>query len=184
MARNADETRRKILHAATEEFAAYGIAGARVDRVTKNAGVNNALLYRYFGSKAELFDTVYGHLVEQTVDDVPLDVTDLPGYVGRLFDHYAARPQLTRLTAWRELERPEAPLPQAVEEATEVKLELITAAQKEGSVSDRYTPEELLGLLTHLSLADTPLVTKAIWPTDREQARATVVRAARDLLAG
>ncbi|MGW5591138.1 TetR/AcrR family transcriptional regulator, partial [Streptomyces sp. NPDC003857] len=79
MARNADETRRKILEAATDEFAQYGIAGARVDRITKAAGVNNALLYRYFGSKVDLFDTVYSRLVTEIVSAVPLDPTDLPG---------------------------------------------------------------------------------------------------------
>jgi AcrR family transcriptional regulator len=85
--------------AATEEFARYGIAGARVDRITTNAGVNNALLYRYFGSKLDLFDTVYSRLVAETVDAVPFDPGDLPGYVGGLYDYYAARPEIVRLTA-------------------------------------------------------------------------------------
>ena len=35
--RNADATREKILDAAMKEFSAYGIAGARVDRIERTA---------------------------------------------------------------------------------------------------------------------------------------------------
>ena len=80
MARSADETRRKLFDASVAEFATYGIAGARVDRITATAGVNNALLYRYFGSKSELFDTVFGILAAELLEAVPFTLDDLPGY--------------------------------------------------------------------------------------------------------
>ena len=35
--RDAEATRRRLLDAATAEFAAYGIAGARVDRIAAEA---------------------------------------------------------------------------------------------------------------------------------------------------
>jgi len=47
-------TREKILSAALAEFAQYGLAGARVDRIAERAGVNKAMIYYHFSSKAAL----------------------------------------------------------------------------------------------------------------------------------
>src|SRR5579862_2089136 len=51
----AAETRARILDAALTEFSAYGLAGARTDRIATAAGVNKALLYYYFESKENLY---------------------------------------------------------------------------------------------------------------------------------
>ncbi len=56
--RNAERTRGEILAAATAQFAAHGLGGARVDEIARSAGVNKALLYHYFGSKQALFVAV------------------------------------------------------------------------------------------------------------------------------
>lgn len=53
--RDADASRARILEAATAEFAAYGLAGARVDRIAAAAGANKRMLYYYFGNKEALF---------------------------------------------------------------------------------------------------------------------------------
>ena len=50
------ETKERILKAALEEFAAEGLAGARMERLAAAAGVNKALLYYYFESKEKLYD--------------------------------------------------------------------------------------------------------------------------------
>ena len=54
--RNATATKQRLLQAATDEFAAHGIAGARVDRLADTAQANKQLIYAYFGSKDGLFD--------------------------------------------------------------------------------------------------------------------------------
>jgi AcrR family transcriptional regulator len=48
-------TRRKILAAAIAEFAAAGLAGARVDEIARRAGVGKRMLYHYFGNKEALW---------------------------------------------------------------------------------------------------------------------------------
>ena len=53
--RDPEATREAILTAATDEFAAYGLGGARVDRIAERAGINKRMLYYYFGQKEELF---------------------------------------------------------------------------------------------------------------------------------
>ncbi len=48
-------TRQKILDAALEEFARYGLSGARVERIASRANANKRMIYYYFRSKEELF---------------------------------------------------------------------------------------------------------------------------------
>ena len=48
----------KILSSASREFAKYGLAGARVDRIAARAKVNKAMIYYYFRSKENLYQTV------------------------------------------------------------------------------------------------------------------------------
>lgn len=59
---NDVEKREFILRAAGAEFAAHGLAGARVDRIAAAAGVNKALIYYYFSDKQGLYDRVLGQL--------------------------------------------------------------------------------------------------------------------------
>lgn len=53
--RDPDATQARILVAATQEFAKYGLGGARVDRIAIRAKSNKRMLYHYFGNKDELF---------------------------------------------------------------------------------------------------------------------------------
>ncbi|TAK85833.1 MAG: TetR/AcrR family transcriptional regulator [Betaproteobacteria bacterium] len=48
-------TRQKILDAALEEFARYGLSGARVERIASRANANKRMIYYYFRSKEDLF---------------------------------------------------------------------------------------------------------------------------------
>jgi AcrR family transcriptional regulator len=98
-------TRRRILDAATAEFAEHGIAGARVERITAAAQTNKAQLYGYFGSKDGLFDAVVADRVTSTTEALPFDIDDIPAWAVRVYDENLRRPELTRLIAWVRLER-------------------------------------------------------------------------------
>lgn len=56
--RNPQETQKKILTAALDEFTASGYHGARVDSIVKAAEVNKRMIYHYFGDKEGLFRAV------------------------------------------------------------------------------------------------------------------------------
>ncbi|MGD0745505.1 MAG: TetR family transcriptional regulator [Verrucomicrobiota bacterium] len=56
--RNPERTRERILSAALKEFAANGLAGARVDVIARRAAINKRMLYHYFGDKEHLFREV------------------------------------------------------------------------------------------------------------------------------
>lgn len=54
----AEESRARILKAATGIFAEKGPVGARVDEIADAAGINKRMLYHYFGSKENLYEEV------------------------------------------------------------------------------------------------------------------------------
>jgi len=56
--RDADRSREAILAAARDEFAEYGLGGARVDRIAERAAINKKLIYYYFENKENLFRAV------------------------------------------------------------------------------------------------------------------------------
>ncbi len=64
-ARHPERTRTQILEAATDEFSAYGLGGARVDAIADAAGVNKRMLYHYFGNKEGLFLAVLERAYEK-----------------------------------------------------------------------------------------------------------------------
>jgi AcrR family transcriptional regulator len=108
MVRDAAATKARILQAAIMEFAAVGMAGARVDRIAGAAGADKKLIYNYFTDKESLFDACLQASLTALVGAVPIDEHDLPGYAGRLFDYVTTHPEAHRLTMWRRLERPDA----------------------------------------------------------------------------
>jgi len=56
--RDADRSQSTILAAARDEFAEFGLGGARVDRIAERAGLNKRLIYYYFEDKDKLFQAV------------------------------------------------------------------------------------------------------------------------------
>ena len=58
LARDAEQTRRRILDAAKAEFARKGLGGARVDEIAARSKSNKRMIYHYFGSKERLFTAV------------------------------------------------------------------------------------------------------------------------------
>ena len=63
----ADQTKARILEAATQAFGEHGLAGARTAQIAAAAGVNKALLYYYFRSKDELYDATLDAAAQQIV---------------------------------------------------------------------------------------------------------------------
>ncbi len=61
------DTRRKILGAALDVFAAVGFNEARVELITKRAGCSRPAFYQYFSSKDEVFWELAGQLGHEMV---------------------------------------------------------------------------------------------------------------------
>ncbi|MEU4191323.1 TetR family transcriptional regulator [Kribbella sp. NPDC026611] len=145
--RNSDRTRARILAAATEEFAARGIGGARINRIAEVAGCNKAMLYAYFGNKDQLFDAVFSHSVELYLDEVGFDVDDLPAYAGRVFDYFEAHPDRLRLSTWYRLERPDGQPLEAIIAVNQSRLDDLQKGMRRRVVPRVFSPVSLLALI-------------------------------------
>ena len=102
--RDADRSQSTILAAARDEFAEFGLGGARMDRIAERAGLNKRLIYYYFEDKEKLFQAV----LEQAYQDIrqqelQLHLLDLApaAAVRRLveftWDYYLAHPEFLTL---------------------------------------------------------------------------------------
>jgi AcrR family transcriptional regulator len=160
----ADRTRQRILDAATEEFAARGIAGARVDRIAEASGMSKPMLYAHFGGKDRLFDAVFAEHVIANGDRVPFTADDLPGYAAHLYDDYLADPALARLVMWKRLERDGTGyLYAGLEEHDAGHRRDIVAAQAAGRIRADVDPDDAWTLLiaTAASWAQVSITTVA-----------------------
>jgi len=98
---NPAETRREILKAAEESFAAWGFAGATTRQVAAKAGVNVATLHYHFGNKEGLYRAVIEEAVSGTLpvaDGTGTPEERIARVVGGLHDFAASRPALPRLS--------------------------------------------------------------------------------------
>ncbi|HXF84385.1 MAG TPA: TetR/AcrR family transcriptional regulator [Anaerolineales bacterium] len=50
-----EEKRKKIIHAAIEEFAEYGLENASINRIVANSGIAKGSFYQYFEDKQDVF---------------------------------------------------------------------------------------------------------------------------------
>lgn len=122
-----------------------------MDRIAEAAAANKQAIYAYFGSKEGLFDAVYDAMVVKTMEEVPIDAYDLPGYVGRLYDRYRRHPEVLRIATWYAMERGTgAPHPSSLR-SSKAKIAEIRKAQEAGAVTRDFAPEDLLVLILNLS---------------------------------
>ena len=87
--RDPEGMRLRILEAAKQEFAAHGLAGARVDRIAAKAGANKRMLYYHVGKKDDLYLAVLEGAYEKIrVEERGLDLEHLdpPEAIERLID--------------------------------------------------------------------------------------------------
>jgi AcrR family transcriptional regulator len=148
----ADATKERILQAALAEFSAYGVAGARVDRIARTAGCNKNLIYVYFENKETLFTTVLDKHLTRVYSDLPVTPDDLPGYAARVFDFAMQNPDLMRLMAWSNLEE-QATEPAERAKVHDSKITGLADAQAAGTLNQAFPPGFLLTAVMTLATA-------------------------------
>jgi AcrR family transcriptional regulator len=102
--RDADRSQGTILAAARDEFAEFGLGGARMDRIAERAGLNKRLIYYYFEDKETLFQAVleqaYGNIREEERKLHLLDLTPAEAVrklVAFTWNYYLAHPEFLTL---------------------------------------------------------------------------------------
>ena len=102
--RSPEDVQARILEAATSEFAEYGYAGARVDRISAGAKTVDRMLYYYFGNKERLYKAVLEHTYAGMISaerDFVMPQDDPARGMRELIQHtwelYVSTPDLIRL---------------------------------------------------------------------------------------
>lgn len=156
MQQRAERTRAEILSAAEEEFSEMGFYGARMDEIARRAGVNKALIYKYYGNKEELYKTVFYNVYDrfslqekQILVDQGLDYkAKIRRFVQMEFEYCAQNPSYVRMIMWenlnyakyykeREMHRTKAPIIEGLEQ-------IVSEARKGGKLLPSVSAKQLL----------------------------------------
>lgn len=192
MAWDTEGTRRRLKEAATVEFAERGPDGTTMARIAERAGINKERLYKYFGDKQALFETVLRDELEKLAAAVPPPpggLRDIGEFVGRTFDYHSAHPELTRLLLWEALAGDSV-----ADEANRTghykrKADAYAAAQRDGVFAPDIAPDHLAFLVMALAAwwSAAPQLASMLTgaddsdPAEHARRRASVVRAAQRL---
>ncbi|MFJ3802611.1 TetR family transcriptional regulator [Streptomyces sp. NPDC090088] len=143
---DSDATKARIFDAAVAEFAEVGIGGARMERIAERAQANKSLIYRYFGSKEQLFAVVLMSELRKLAEAVSIDPDRVAEYVGELFDYHVAHPDLIRLMVAEGFRYGASDVPDQQSRTAyyQSKTEAIRAAQELGVVADSLDARSLV----------------------------------------
>lgn len=101
---NPEGVKADILRVAVAEFAAHGLAGARVDEITAQTKTSKRMIYYYFGDKKGLYRAALEHVyAEMRASEAALELDGLApeaaiaALVRFTFDHHRAKPDFIRM---------------------------------------------------------------------------------------
>ena len=156
MQRRAEVTRNRILEVAEIEFSEKGFYGSRVDEIANKAGVNKALIYKYFGSKEELYETIFSIVYErfsklerQLISVEGLDFKSrMRRFVELDFLFLKENPTYVRMLMWENLNNAKYYKEKRLGNTKSVILEgldqLLDDAKKEFNVPEEVTAKQIL----------------------------------------
>ena len=191
MAWDTEGTRRRLKEAATAEFAEHGPDGTTMARIAERAEINKERLYKYFGDKQALFESVLTDELDKlaaSVAPVPA-FEDIGEFAGRTFDYHTAHPELIRLMLWEGLAGG-----RVADEANRTahyknKAQAYAAAQRDGVLDGDVDPEHLVFMIIGLAAwwASAPQLARMLTgaddsdPAEHARRRTSVVQAAERL---
>ena len=191
MAWDTEGTRRRLKEAATVEFAERGPDGTTMSRIAERAGINKERLYKYFGDKQALFESVLTDELKKLAASVPPPTDgfeNLGEFAGRIYDYHAAHPHLVRLLLWEGLAG--GPVADEAHRTAHYqdKTRAYAAAQRAGVLDDDLDPDHLVFMSIGLSAwwFSVPHLARMLTGADDDltehaRRRASVVRAAERL---
>jgi AcrR family transcriptional regulator len=140
--RDAERTRRALLDAALVEFAAKGLAGARVSEIADRAGVNRQLISYYFDGKDGLYRALVEHWLAREAEFAAADLA-FDELVARYVEDSVEHHELHRLFVRESLEDA-APPGQGRVGISEADVADLRRRQRDGEITDALDPAFLL----------------------------------------
>ncbi len=104
MSEKPRDSRTAILKAAVVEFAKHGLSGTRMEHVAVRSGFNKALVYRYFGSREELFSNALAFKFDQQMSVAVAAPADLGDALVYWFENASRDPRFVQLLQREALE--------------------------------------------------------------------------------
>jgi AcrR family transcriptional regulator len=143
--RDRGRTEKRIARAALTEFAAHGLAGARVDRIARRAGVNKRMIYHYVGGKELLFRTLLREYHQSAIGEAPTAVRyDILEDFARARRLAIEQPEWIRLAMWEALsQRRLVELHEERKRFWEVAVDEVRSAQSRGELDREFDPAQL-----------------------------------------
>ena len=142
--RDAERTRQALLEAARIEFAAKGLAGARVSEIAERAGVNKQLISYYFGGKEGLHRAILErwYVEEEQLSEPGLSLEEL---AFRYLEISHRQADLQRLFLRQSMEEDPA---EVAHDPDAHELVDMRARQAAGEVADELDPAFVLLMLS------------------------------------
>jgi AcrR family transcriptional regulator len=106
------ETREQIIGAALRLVARGGYAAASIPAIAAEVNISAGLIYRYFATKADLFNEVFGRAAQQEIDACAAAVEGggtVRERLARVVETFASRALRGRQLAWALLAEPVDP---------------------------------------------------------------------------
>ncbi len=152
--RSTTALRDEILSAARAEFAQYGLAGGRIDRIARTAQASKERLYAHFGDKEALFREVVAADSAEFFSALTLRPDAIAELAGDIYDLARSHPEHYRMITWAHLEGVRLDEPRADgQPIPDRHVAVIEAAQASGHVDPSWQPIDLLVLLIGIGLA-------------------------------
>lgn len=181
--RDAAATRQSLLTAARVLVAQHGVEGTSTRDVAAAAGVNQALVYRYFGSKEKLFAEAVGggaNPIDDLIADTPL--ADLPHVLlAHTLDVTAAGARASSISSFVTSANDES-IRAIIRDRIQASFGTALAARLDGPDAG-LRAELLAALVTGIAFLREKIGTPAISSADREALGEYVDRMAAPLLA-
>jgi len=170
-----NETKEKILRAATEVFSAIGFAAARVDEIAERAGVNKAMLYYHVGGKEELYSAVLTETIDKAYEAIRAasESSDDPAErMQRVLDAFAhfgtSNPQFVPIML-REIASGGATLPDETLQRMGKAFRIVAEILADGTQRGAFRAND--PLLTHVSVIGSMMFLVATHPIRERLAR-------------
>jgi AcrR family transcriptional regulator len=145
--RDPDRTQEALLDAARAEFAAKGMAGARVSEIAARAGVNKQLISYYFGGKEGLYRALRDRWLEREQEFAPPTLS-LPDLVASYVRNTVDEREMARIFVRDALDDADVPQHAADDDVAEMR-----RRQEAGEIAKEIDPAFLFLALEALASA-------------------------------
>lgn len=161
------ETQTRIVKSAREIFLNKGFSGTSMSQIAAKAEVTKALLFHYFKTKEDLWQTVkdniLGPILIEVANDVPHDTLEefLKAVIDLRFNLYSSNPDLVLIMKWQRLESQNIEIQGTKSLPANMWLEILTDLKNRQQINPNLNIDLLQSMI--FSLSSLPFLENWTW---------------------